>query len=341
MSAAELTQIDLTAQQYADSITSGWEKYIQSEERQTPSRRQYTYAGSYESCDRKLVLLMTDGEKVIPFQTETLAKFHRGKDRERNMIIDLTRVGQHSNPTFEVIGQQERFELRDHKQRVAIVGKVDLRLFFGRNLPCPPVEVKDWDVHLTDRIKTFDDVFENQWTKKGGYQLLAYLFAAGESFGFLLLPRPGLPRLLPVELLPNLGRMEEFLSKAERSLDHREAGTLPDYIQDAAECKRCQFFGSVCNPPIMSGEGATVITDPEIETMLERRQELEGAADEYEKIDKRIKAQFRGIEQGICGPFILQGKYGKQTSYEVPEEIKKQYAKVDPKGRFTLTITKV
>ncbi len=341
MSAAELQPNDFTAQQFADNINSAWERYIQQEERQTPSRRQYTYAGSYEPCDRKLVLLMTDGEKVIPFPTETLARFKRGKDRERNMIIDLTRVGQFANPKFEVVGQQERFELRDHKGRVAIVGKVDLRIDYGRNQPSIPTECKDWDVHLTDRIKTFSDVFENPWTKKGGYQLLTYMYAAGEKYGFLLLPRPGLPKLLPVELLPNLDRVEEFLMKAERALDHKEAGTLPDYIQDASECKRCPFMGSTCNPPIMSGEGAQIITDPVIEQMLERHHELEDAADECERLDKKLKAALRGVEIGVAGKFFIEGKWGKQTTYEMPDDIKAQYQKTDPKGRFTLKFTKL
>ncbi len=341
MTAAELSKMPQDAQTFADSIMRGWEQYIQAEERQTPSNRQYTYAGSYEPCDRKLLLLMIAGDKVIPFPTETLARFKRGKDRERNMIIDLTRVGQFSDPRFSVIGQQERFELRDHKGRIAIVGKVDLRLEYGHRQAKPPVEIKDWDVHLTNKINCFDDVFENQWARKGGFQLLCYLYAAGEQYGFLLLPRPGLPKLIAVELLPNLGRMEEFLAKAERVLDHKEAGTTPDYIADAAECRRCAFYGSACNPPLMSGEGSQVITDPEVEKMLERRHELEDAADEFARIDKDIKTRLRGVELAIAGKFLLEGKFSKSTKDNTPAKVKKLYQTVDPKGRFTLTITKV
>ena len=184
--AAELQPI--TAEFYADRILAGWEAYIIAEERSAPSRRPYTYASSYEACTRKLVLLITDGDKVPPFPPEVLAKFHRGKDRERNMKIDLNLVGRMSEPRFELVGEQERFELRDHKGRVAITGKVDFQLDFGRGKPIAPVECKDWDTNVTARINTFDDVMRGEWTRKGGYQLLCYLYGANREFGFLLLP---------------------------------------------------------------------------------------------------------------------------------------------------------
>jgi hypothetical protein len=339
--ATELMELEMTAEEYAKSIDAGWEAYINHEHGQAPGNRPYCYASSYEVCDRKMVLQMTQGDKVIPFPTEVLAKFHRGQDRERNMIVDLTRVGQFADPKFSVVGQQERFELRDHKGRVAIVGKVDLRLDYGHGRPSIPVECKDWHSTLTDRITCFEDLFDNPWTRKGGYQLLCYLYGAEEERGLLLLPRPGLPKLIPVELYASLGRVEEFLQKAELALDHKETGTLPNYILDAGECKRCPFYGKACNPPLLSGEGAQVITDPEVELMLERREELGEAAKEYGKIDSVIKKRFYGIETGIAGKFLLQGAKGKKTYYEYPKEIQDKYRKTDPEGRFTLTITKV
>lgn len=339
--ATEIATKTLTASACAESISTGFERYIEMEERQTPSRRQYCYAGSYEACDRKLVLLMTDGDRIEPLPTEVLAKFHRGKERERSMIIDLTRVGQHAEPRFSVIGQQERFELRDHKGRVCIVGKVDLRLDYGRGQPCPPVEVKDWHPNMTERMETFEDVLANPWAKKGGYQLLCYLFGAGEGWGLLALPRPGLPRLIPVELYPHLDRVEEYLRKAETALDHVAAGTLPDFITDADECKRCAFYGSVCNPPLLSGAGATVLTDPELEAMLDRREELHASASEFDDLDTQVKRKLRGVEMGVAGKYLIEGKWGKSTKLDIPAEIKKQYEIVDPKGRFTLRITKV
>lgn len=329
----------MTADEYASRILDAWQAYIIQEERRPSERRPYTYASSYEQCVRKLVLYMTDGDKLPPFEPEVLAKFHRGKDRERNMKIDLARVGQISDPPFEVVGEQERFELRDHYGRVAIVGKVDFQIDFGRGNPTCPVECKDWNENLTGKINTFDDVMIGPWTRKGGYQLLCYLFGKSAEFGFLLLPRAGLPKLIPVTLFDHLDYVEDFLQKSESALDYRDAGTLPDFIRDASECKRCGFYGRVCNPPL-SSPGASILADPELEAMLDRREELIEQAGEYDHLDKQVKEILRGVEMGVAGKYIINGKWGKSSRVELPAELKAQYTVTDPKGRFTLKITK-
>jgi hypothetical protein len=330
------------------AIADAYEQFIDREESSVPSNRPYCYASGYEDCERKLVLQMTHGDKLLPFPAETKAKFRRGKDRERNVIFDLGLIGRYSNPPFEVIGQQKSFQLRDHKGRIAISGKVDLMFDFGRGRPQIPTEMKDFSYQLTDRIFTFSDVLAGKWTHKAARQLLCYLYGSGEPMGILILTRPGLPRLIPVCLEEHLELVEEFLQRAESALDHKDAGTLPDYIQDMTECKRCAFANTICNPPIKSGEGAQIFTDPEVEQKLLRLVELETAADEYDKLDKWAKASFRGVEMGLAGSALIQGKWQRDTKYPLDEEAKKKieaikepFKKVEPKGKFFLTITKV
>jgi hypothetical protein len=321
------------------NIMDGYERFIEHEERSTPSNRPYCYASGYEDCDRKLVLQMTEGDKILPFPTEVKAKFRRGKDRERNTILDLTMVGRFSEQPFEVIAQQKRFELKDRKGRIAVSGKVDLMLDYGYHKPKIPCELKDYHTNLTDRIFTFEDVLQGKWTQKAARQLLCYLFGEGEELGLLVFTRPGLPKIIPVFLSDHLNLVEEFLTKAEQALDHRDSGTLPDYIQDASECQRCNFYGMVCNPPIMSGEGAQIVTDPETIEIIRRRDELIAMREEFDCLDEDIKTKFRGIETAIAGDFILQGKWQPNTTYPVPKEIKTQYKKTEEKGRFILKIT--
>jgi hypothetical protein len=289
---------------------------------------------------------MTQGDKVLPFPTEVKAKFRRGKDRERNTILDMQMIGRFAEPSFEVIAQQKPFQLRDHKGRIAISGKVDLILDFGRGKQQVPCELKDFFPAITDRIYTFDDVLRGKWTHKAARQTLCYLFGEGVEMGILVFTRPGLPKLIPVYLNDHMDLVEGFLTKAESALDHKEAGTLPNYIQDAEECKRCYFYGSVCNPPIMSGQGAQIITDPEVIDMIKRHDELEKSSDEYETLDKALKAKFRGFESAIAGNFLIQGKYQKNTTYQISEEVKlkikelqRHFIKEDPKGKFFMKIT--
>jgi hypothetical protein len=321
----------------ATAVQGAWARHLSASTRpQTPHA--YVYASAYRRCERRMVYEMTSPDTLPPWDAEVLAKFRRGDDRERDLLADLTRIGRDSEPPFQIIGQQERFTLRDHKSRIAIVGKVDARLDLAGTRA--PLEVKSWSPMITDRLETFADVFENPWTRSGGYQLLAYLYGAGEPFGFLLLDRSGIPRLLPVELEPHLDRMEDFLAKAERAIDHAEASTLPDYLDDAAECRRCTWYGHTCTPPLLT-VGATVLSDPELEAALVRRDALKPAADEFSALDKDVKAQLRGVESGIAGPFQIIGKWMKTSRVEVPEALKKQYTVTDPRGQFRLEITRL
>jgi hypothetical protein len=320
------------------AVHDAWSEFLLAERGPSQSHP-YCYASAYRECDRRIVLEMTQPDKMAPFEPDTLANFRRGNDRERDLLADLKRIGRNCSIPFEVIGEQERFEIRDSKQRVAIVGKVDARLKFADRTSAP-LEVKNWNQNIAAGLHIFEDVLRGTWTKAGAYQLLAYMYGANEPCGFLLLDRAGIPKLIPVELYPNMDMMAEFIAKASGAMDHLEAGTLPAFIDDASECKRCPFFGSICNPPISGGAGAKIITDPEVEHMLERREECEDAYREYKSIDDEIKKRYRGTEYGIAGRFLLQGKWGKQTSYDIPDHIKAPYKHEDPKGRFTLTITR-
>jgi hypothetical protein len=326
-----------TAEAFAASIQAGWAAYIDRMRRE-PAPHPTVYASAWRPCVRRMVYELTMPERQPPFPADVLARFRRGEDRERDLLIDLARVGRASEPSFDVIGQQQRFELRDHKGRVCISGKVDARLRQGDR--AAPLEVKAWSPTLVERIERFEDLFDNPWTRGGANQLLSYLFGAGEPFGFLLLDRSGLPLVLPVELEAHLDRVEDFLTRAELALDHVAAGTLPDYLQgDAAECRRCPYFGSVCNPPLSYGE-VVVLTDPELEALLEQREAVRVAGQEYDRLDRLVKAKLRGVEAGVAGPFSISGKWGKQSRLEVPADLKAKYTVTDPRGRFTLEITK-
>ena len=328
----------MTPADIAAGIQTAWGAHLARSARpQTP--HPYAYASAFRTCERRMVYEMTTPQTLPPWPPEVLARFRRGDDRERDLLSDLQRIGRDAEPRFTVIGQQERFQLKDHKGRIAISGKVDARLEI--NGARPPIEVKAWSPMMVDRIERFADLFDNPWTRSGAHQLLAYLYGAGEPFGFLLLDRSGIPRLLPVELDQHLDHMEEFLARAERAIDHVEAGTLPAFLEgNPAECKRCSWYGHTCNPPL-AAVGAVVLTDPDLQADLARRDELEAAANEFDKIDKRIKEQLRGVEDGIAGPFVINGRWQKSSRVELPADLKKKYTVTNPRGQFRIEIVRL
>ena len=334
--------VRFTYNQIPDRIMNAWIEFIEQEERFAPSNRRNCYASGYEKCIRKLVFQMTQGDKIIPFPPETRAKFRRGRDRERTIISDLMKVGRYGSPKFSVVEQQQRFELKDKKDRVAISGKVDFRLEFSRRVRIP-CELKDWVPTITDRIHTFDDVLTIPWTRKGALQLLCYLFGFGEPFGILILARPGLPKFIPVHFEDHLDLIEDFMQRAEQANDHRDAGTLPDYIEDTDECKRCDFYAITCDPPLLSGKGSIIINDPDVEEIIRRHEEILPFKREFDRLDRKIKDRFRDMEQdnAIVGKFLLQKRYGTYTRIELPKRLRKKYLKIDEKGKVFIDISEV
>lgn len=334
---------NFAARDVATAIERAWEAFLIADRHSPSPHPNYVYASAWRVCERRMVYESTVPDQQPPFDAFTLARFRRGDDRERDILGDLTKIGRSATPEFRIVGQQDSFKVRDRKGRQIISGKVDA--FLEINRWRAPIEVKAWAPQLVDRIETFEDLFESPWTRSGGFQLLSYMYGHGHPAGFMVLDRSGLPKLIPVVLEEQLERMEDFLAKAERVVDHALAGTLPPFLQgDAAECQRCPFMGTSCQPDI-EYVGVQVLTDPELEANLTRREELKAAAKEFEGLDKRIKKQLRGVENAIAGQFHIEGSWGKSSKLDLPDDVEKwlkqKYQKTDPKGRFTLEVTRL
>lgn len=332
------------------AIDEAWVKHVNIEQPDRESQtRRHLYASGRRKCLRRSVLEMTKPEAFPRFETEAKARMQRGNDRERDINIDLTMVGNLCKPSFEVMAGQERIEIKNRQGGNLITGYIDGRLRW-ENKSTWPYEVKSWSPFLTDRIFNFDDLWKNQWTWSGAHQLLCYLFATGEPRGILVLDRPGLPRLIEVELEPYLQDMEDFLQDAEKCQSHIDEKTLPEFTEDTDLCRQCPAFGSGCQPPTFA-EGSDVITNEILLHDIEERESLVEPAKRFKKLDEKVKAQLRGVTNAIAGAFHIEGKWGKSSKLNTDTMIKRtrqryeqmleQHTVEDPKGRFTLKITKL
>lgn len=324
-------------------VLRSWEAWLERmHRREAPPPRTYVYASAWRACERRMVFEMTAPTEQAPVPTDTLARFRRGNDRERDLLADLVRIGREvADPPFHIENQQAGFHVPGRAGVDAIHGKIDGKLRFEGQKVGAPLEVKAWASTTVERIEVFEDVFESPWTRSGGYQLLSYLYGHDVEYGYLLLDRSGIPRLLLVELTSdNYARMEEFLARAERAIAHAVAGTLPDYITDAAECKRCPFYGTACQPPIGS-DVQQVLTDPEVEALLERWWALREPGKQWAHLDEQVKKRLRGIESAVAGHFAISGKWSTYTKVVLPPEIKQQFTIADPKGRFSLEVERL
>jgi hypothetical protein len=305
--------------------------------RRTPSPHDSVWASSSRACLRRMVYELTVPDQQLAPEADLLAKFEHGNARELDILAALTRLGRHGDLPFRITRQQERFVLRDRKARPAIVGRVDA--FVEIESVRAPIEIKSWSPYVVDRIERFEDLYASPWTAGGASQILAYMLGAAVPYGLLVLDTRAIPKILHVDLDANLDYIETFLARAEAVLDHVEAGTLPDYHDDPDECARCSFLGT-CNPPLVATSVLQVLDDPELEVALERREELRKPGKAFAELDAEIKQRLRGVTHAVIGQFEIRGAWGRQSRVELPENLKKQYTRVDPQGRFTLEIIK-
>lgn len=324
-----------------NQIEEAWEKYVEEEQpRQFNEPREYVYASARRKCLRRMVLEARHPNAFTAWDTETKAKFVRGKEREMDLRRALSRIGQLCEPKFDFTAQQKSVHIYNKQGNLIISGKIDGMITVNGSQW--PVEIKAWSQHLTDKIENFYDIYESPWTWGGAHQLLAYLYAENQPYGLLVLDRPGLPRLIEVNLEENLEQMEGFLRDGEVTHQHLRKGTLPDYINDREECQRCPAYLSLCTPPAFAqkGEEPLVFPSAELESLLDERNSIEVPGKRFEVLDHDLKKHFRGVENGVCGKWSIQGKWQKNTTYSVPIEIKKQYEVVDEQGKFFLKFIK-
>lgn len=300
--------------------------------------RHHCWASTRRTCVRAMALdLLNPGDRGEA-NPDSLERMKRGKERENSIIARLHQIGPWSAPTFEVVEQQSRFEVKDKDGTLLITGKLDGRLNFGQGLR-PPFEVKS-GVSFQNAT-CLEDLDTGPWTAHAVDQLLVYLLAFEEPVGFFIIDRPRLPLFLPVYLMDHLERTEQFLKDARAAVDVSYGAALPDFTKDSSLCRRCDHLGKSCVPPELSYGTMKVVTDEELIQLALIREKTEEAHEEWKDADETLKNRLRGIEQGILGPFELRGKWGKSTSYEFPDDLKEKYKKIDPKGKFTLKIERV
>jgi hypothetical protein len=334
------------------ALMTAWEKDLLRGKRQergsTPYRPANVYASKRRRCVRAMALDMMHPEDDPFDQPLQFERMQQGQEAERAMIARLHQIGPFCDPPFTIAEQQHRFEVKDRDKTTVITGKMDGRIRFGESGPRPPFEIKSGKTY--EGCETIEDFSRNPWAGSAIDQLLAYLYAddprnhpGGDPWGFILIRRQSrLPWAVRINLMDHLERVESFIQGARRAVDARHnRGPLPDFIGDPVECRRCPHMGKSCDPPLDFGAGIQVCAEPEAIVAAETRERTRRAHEEYEAADKYLKEKFRGVEAGIVGDFRLSGKWSPLTTHEIPPEVKKQYANVNPQGRFTLSIERI
>lgn len=177
---------------------------------------------------------------------------------------------------------------------------------------------------------------------------MTYLLGFEQELGYLVLDTGGIPKLIPVTLMDHLTQVETFLVLAEYAVRAAKGGFVPkldpvsgsDFRANPIECRRCKFFGGACNPDITIEDDTKIITDNQVLEMIETIWNIKDLAQEYNRTRKKLAAILKEqrVTTALAGDFVVQGKWGRATKYEIPKEIKEKYKVVNPEGRYTFDI---
>lgn len=269
-------------------------------------------------CERYLVLSISKWDERRPHDPSLEFVFEGGRLIEDLAVKDLEEAG------FRVYRPEPDRAIMESRPR--ITGHIDIRVDFGDGKVYTG-EIKGLNIIDWERLNSVEDFFKSRkpWVQKYPAQLMTYLYIKGEERGFFYLksiPRFQ-PKLIWVDL--DLGYMEQILQKTERVEKHVAEGTLPDYIDDPFICENCPFE-HVCLPPINRDE-LKFLENDEITELLERREALRKAADEYNQVDRMLKDKLKpfGVIKAVSGDFLIEGKEVSRKGYTVQDSSYIQY----------------
>lgn len=323
-----------------------------------PRERAYVYASGIADCERQMYLDMVAGGD--PFAVEVKEKLAMGDEVEKYIANRLGVL-----PPVSIDGPVYRFrrtseqmpvEVKDRDGTLLLRGKIEgllsasvsgsgitsrMERFLGDQIP---YEIKSGQV--VARAESVEDLLRSQYGRKYILQFLSYLLALNKPLGLLILVQPSGPRMLWVSLEEHLQIVELALQRVRRAVDGVKNGIAPDFTQDRSLCAKCRHLGSRCFPVVDFGEGVKVFEEEEdfvLAELCRTREKNQDAHEEWERADTTLKKRLRGLARGMVGGgrFLLEGKWQPNTTYTVPEEIKKQYAKTEEKGKFTLKIERL
>lgn len=275
-------------------------------------------------CDRFLYYERTSNEQRAP-EDERLRAIYDVGDATEAWVLRL----------LEDAGIRVVQRGRDFLDRLLqLSGHVDARLAIPE-VGEVQAEVKSMAPWLFDQVETVADLLGSKkpWLRRYPAQLQAYLYLSAEPLGLFILVNKstGALRVLPMPI--DLGYCEELVRKAERVRDAVTAGVPPPQIQDRETCASCPFLAP-CGPDLLAGEGLVFLAE-EVAELLEAREVLKPAKDEWDDVEEALKAAVAKAGEYVAGQWVISAKDTPRRAYAVKETsyLRRVYKRLPEIGR--------
>ncbi|MCQ2602367.1 MAG: hypothetical protein MJ193_00425 [Clostridia bacterium] len=261
-------------------------------------------------CERYLYLQIKHWDEMKPHDVGLQNIFDLGNTLEEHTIKNIKEAG------FEVITPTQRSWKVEVRNGI-ITGREDIRIK-DENGNLLPVEIKGISPFEFDKLNSVEDFLNSKKPYIKGYpaQLFLYMYYFGKETGFFALTNKltGETKFIEVHMDYDFG--EACLSKAERVYDALAKNEPPAACEDISFCESCPL-AHIC------GECRRIPTDididEELDSLIQRKEELAPAKKEYDQVDKEIKQKVGEREKLITGHYLIERKSFVKKSYTVPE----------------------
>jgi hypothetical protein len=271
-------------------------------------------------CVRFLVLSRIAGNLKTLHDVSLQRIFDEGNIHEAALLREIEDAG------LSIIEQQRPYEW----PKFELSGRIDAKI--GVNGSYVPLELKSCSPNVFRAILDMapGEMVKSKypWVRKYPAQILLYMMMEGASAGIILFKNKTTGEKCQKLFILDDAMLEytETILKKLETVNEWVAHNDAPPAERIADCEGCGFAKTSCFVGQDYGPGFDLVMDAaEVEAKLDRREVLAAAAKEYAEVDEELKAQFKG-KSAIVGAWKIESKPYETTSYEVPKEVKAEYA---------------
>lgn len=270
-------------------------------------------------CDRYHYHSIKDWKEAPEHDVGLQIIFDEGDLHEGAVIAELNTL-----PGIRVIKQQVAFQL----DKPLITGTIDGILVWEQDgvrhekpyIAEYPFDVKSMSRFQFAKIRSAEDLINSPSPlfRKYVAQLQIYLLISGYEIGAFVLKCKDTGEIRVIWMQFDAAFIEGILQRSERVYASLKAEVPGERTKDIELCLKCPFR-HICLPDIKFGEGVQMLGGQELQEILERRDQLQAAAKEFDELDKAVKkvAVETGVGEKVCGDFLIQVKEQNRKEYTV------------------------
>lgn len=247
-----------------------------------------------DPCIRKLVYYRLYPELQELHDVNLQYVFNEGNIQEKALIKDLTDAG------IVIVEHQRDF----YDKRYNLSGFIDGKIDYEDHRY--PLEIKSMSPNIWNTVETLEDFNKYSWTQKYPAQLNCYMFLSNQEEAIMLLKNKSNGQVKEIWFELDYEYTESLLKKCEKINEFVIRKELPERFL-SEDCQDfCPFYNSCC--PEGKFTKLDFIDQPELEKDIQVWELLKDYALEYDKLNKKIKSQLKGIEKVVIGDYLIEGK---------------------------------